>query len=237
MNTNFTFLTIELVVGFFALLFLTKFLGKTQMHQLTPFDFISAIFLSELVGNAIYDKDIGINYVLYAVCIWGALITLIEFTTQKWKKTRSFLEGKPSIIIRNGVIDRDQLKKNRLDLNQLQHLLRDKNVFSLRDIEYAILEANGSINVLKKGQLHTATKEDIGKANKVSLPLFVISDGEWIEDNIFETTFTKNQFVEVFRRHGIAVKHVLYGEWLEGESLYLQLNHAPYIKQIEMNNF
>ncbi len=67
MDTNFLALTVELFVGFFALLVLTKFLGKNQITQLTPFDFISALVLGELVGNAIYDKEIGLHYVLYAV--------------------------------------------------------------------------------------------------------------------------------------------------------------------------
>lgn len=70
MHTNFLSLTIELLVGFFALLVLTKVLGKNQITQLTPFDFISALVLGELLGNAIYDKEIGLHYVLYAIVFW-----------------------------------------------------------------------------------------------------------------------------------------------------------------------
>ncbi|MFC0560160.1 hypothetical protein ACFSUR_26595 [Halalkalibacter alkalisediminis] len=65
MNTNFFHLTIELIIGFIALILVTKILGKTQITQLTPFYFISALILGELLGNAIYDKEIGIQYVLW----------------------------------------------------------------------------------------------------------------------------------------------------------------------------
>lgn len=71
----------ELVVGYVALLFTTKIPGKTQITQITAFDFISALVLGELVGNALYDNNIGISQILFAVALWGALIYITEITT------------------------------------------------------------------------------------------------------------------------------------------------------------
>ena len=71
----------------------TKILGKTQISQLTPFDFISAIVLGELVGNSIYDPEIKVWSILYAVLVWVVLIYTIEVITQKLRGTRSFFEG------------------------------------------------------------------------------------------------------------------------------------------------
>ncbi|MEC3434952.1 DUF421 domain-containing protein, partial [Bacillus cereus] len=146
-------ITIELFVGFFVLLIATKILGKTQISQLTPFDFISAIVLGELVGNTIYDPEVKVWSILYAVLVWTVLIYAIEVITQKYRGTRRFFEGYPSIIIRNGYIDRDQLKSNHLDINQLQQMLRQqKDIFSIREVEYMILEPNGHISVPKKSK-------------------------------------------------------------------------------------
>nr|MCX3324187.1 DUF421 domain-containing protein [Bacillus paranthracis] len=111
-------ITIELFVGFFVLLVATKILGKTQISQLTPFDFISAIVLGELVGNTLYDPEVRVWSILYAVLVWTVLIYAIEVITQKFRGTRRFFEGYPSIIIRNGRNDREQLKSNHLDINQ-----------------------------------------------------------------------------------------------------------------------
>jgi uncharacterized membrane protein YcaP (DUF421 family) len=235
LDTNFTYLTTELFFGFIALLVLTKILGKTQISQLTPFDFISALVLGELVGNAIYDKNIGLNYVLYAVFFWGTLIAVVEAITQKWKKSRGILEGKPSIVIKRGIVDREQLKKNKLDLNQLQNLLRNKNVFSINEVEYAILEANGTVNVLKRSPFQTVEKRDFTTTfSPAVLPVSVILDGEWVEDNISETPFTKKQLEEALLLKGLRAEHVLYGEWSYENQLYIQTAHSPYIKYIDI---
>ncbi len=103
-----------------------KNIRKTQISQLTPFDFISAIVLGELVGNSIYDPKIKVWSILYSVFVWVILIYTIEVITQKIRGTRRFFEGYPSIIIRNGKIDREQLSVNHLDINQLQQMLRQQ---------------------------------------------------------------------------------------------------------------
>lgn len=140
-------ITIELFIGLLALLAATRILGKTQMDQLTPFDFISALVLGELVGSAVYDSEVKIWSILYAVTLWTILIYLIAILTQKIMGTRNILEGNPSIIIRDGQIDRQQLSANNLDINQLQQMLRQQNyIFSIREVEYAILEPNGKIS-------------------------------------------------------------------------------------------
>ncbi|SER46224.1 DUF421 domain-containing protein [Salipaludibacillus aurantiacus] len=235
MNTTFSSLTVELLVGFMALLVLTKVLGKTQITQLTPFDFISALVLGELVGNAIYDKEIAVHYVLYAVALWGALIMTIEKITQKWKGSRSLLEGKPSIVIHSGKIIREELRKNNLDLNQLQNLLRNKDVFSFSEVEYAILESNGNLNVLKKSPFQAATQADLSKpSSSVTLPMTIISDGEWVDDNIFQTPYSKDWFINLFNKNALTVNHIIIAEWSEGAPLYIQLNRAPFIKYINV---
>lgn len=73
----------ELFVGFICLFFLTKLLGRATITQLTTFDFISALVLGELVGNALYDSEIGIGRIVFAVAVWGALIYFTEVITQK----------------------------------------------------------------------------------------------------------------------------------------------------------
>lgn len=221
---QFLHLSTELIIGFFALLIVTKVLGKTQITQITPFDFISALVLGELVGNAIYDKNIHLWYILYAVTLWGFLVATIEWITQKFRRTRSWLEGEPSIVVYNGKVNEKALKKNRLDLDQLQHLLRDKDVFSFRDVEFAILETNGVVNVLKKSLQQPPTRKDVqAKEEKVVLPVTFISDGEVIWENVLEQNLTKEWLFGQLKVQGVLdVKEVLFAEWTEGESLYLQ---------------
>ncbi|MDT8860087.1 DUF421 domain-containing protein [Alkalihalobacillus sp. MEB130] len=224
MNTNFLSLTLELFVGFFALLVMTKVLGKNQITQLTPFDFISALVLGELVGNAIYDKDIGLHYVLYAVFVWGSLIYTIEMITQKLRESRPWLEGTPSLIISQGKIQYEELKKNKLDLDQLLHLLRDKGVFSVREVEYGILETNGAVNVMRKQQVDFPINRDLQiPAKHVHLPVLLILDGEIIEEGLSKLNKEQSWLLnELFERGISGPKAVFFAEWQNGEGFEIQ---------------
>src|SRR5699024_5678994 len=107
--------------------------------------------------------------------------------TQRFKGTRALIEGKPSIIINKGNLDREAMKKNKLDINQFLHLLRLKNIFSLRDVEYAILENDGTVSVLEKTRSQLPTRKDLKlQDEKVYLPITLINDGEVIKDNLAE---------------------------------------------------
>jgi uncharacterized membrane protein YcaP (DUF421 family) len=214
----------ELIVGYVVLLFTTKILGKTQITQITAFEFISAIVLGELVGNALYDNNIGIFQILFAVALWGALIYITEMITQKKKKSRAVLEGKPSLVIAQGKILRDKMKENKLDINQLQHLLRSKGAFSIREVEYAVLETDGTVSVLKKSPYELPTRQDHQMPEQlVSLPVTLILDGEVIWDNLKEFGFSKEWLQNQIQSFGAKeYKDVLYAEWQEGKGIHVQ---------------
>lgn len=221
-------MTVELIFGFFALLFATKLLGKTQISQLTPFDFISSIVLGELVGSAIYDSEIRIWSILYAVTLWTILIYSIEIITQKFRATRSFFEGNPSIIIRNGHIDRQQLSANKMDINEVQQMLRQQqNIFSIREVEFAILEPNGTISAIKKPKYASPTIEDLSlKQKAVYMPIVLISDGKVDKDNLLQAGFDENWLrKQILRRNIPRFEDVLYAEWKEDEGFFcLKMN-------------
>jgi len=214
----------ELVFGFIALLLFTKILGKTVITQVTTFDFVCVLVIGELVGNAMYDDSTGIKEILYAVIIWGFLIFLTEFLTQKFRRSRSLLEGKPSIIIQKGRIDYDELKKNHLDLNQLQHLLRSKDIFSIRECHYAILETDGTVNTIKKQAYTSPTRAELQlEKQDNAMPLSLILDGEIIEENLTSVGWDKTRLNTELVQLGInSSKKVLYAEWQEDAPLYVQ---------------
>ncbi|MBY6036280.1 DUF421 domain-containing protein [Fictibacillus nanhaiensis] len=219
-------LTVELTVGFLSLFILTKVLGKTQITQITPFDFISSIFLGELVGNAMYDDEISIFVILYAIVIWGSMVYIIEIISQKFKGTRRFLEGGPSIVIRKGLIDREQLKKNKLDINQLQNLIRQKGYFGLREVEYAILETNGTISILPKFQYGSPNRLDLNMHTdqQPELPVTLILDGELNVDNLSTAGMSKKKLMEQLHIQGYkSIEEVVYAEISEGKILIMPM--------------
>src|SRR5699024_11692347 len=102
----------ETMFGLVALFLVTKILGKTQIAQLTAFDFIAAIVLGELVGNALFDKKAGLLDIAYVIVLWTVLLYLIEMITQKFKRSRYILEGKPSLVIHKGELIYEEMRKN-----------------------------------------------------------------------------------------------------------------------------
>ncbi|MFP3722957.1 DUF421 domain-containing protein [Niallia circulans] len=221
---EFTHIFSELIIGYILLLLLTKVLGKTQITQITTFDFVSVLVLGELVGNAMYDTETGIKEIMYSILVWGGLIYITEFITQKFRKTRQLLEGKPSIVINKGKIDFKELQKNHLDINQLQHLLRAKDVFSIAECAYAILETDGTISVLKKSAYRNPTKQDMNLSLEITaLPISVILDGEIIKENLPRIGWNEEQLMHELKKQNVqSPKDILYAEWQEGSPLYVQ---------------
>ncbi|WP_404294105.1 DUF421 domain-containing protein [Cytobacillus kochii] len=217
-------ITFVLFVGFIALFIMTKILGKSQISQITPFDFISAIVLGELVGNALYDENTGISQMLFSVLLWTILILTTENITQKFRRTRKLLEGGPSIVIRKGKIEYGQLKKNHLDLNQLQELLRAKDIFSIRQCEFAFLETNGTITALKKPEYTTPTIEDLQlKYPKIKVPINIILDGEIVHENLNILGWDVKFLDEKLKKKGYTnVKEILYADWEKEDGLHIQ---------------
>jgi len=216
-------ITLEIVIGFIALFVLTRLLGKRQLNQITPFDFISALILGELVGNAVYDREIHVFFILYTIFLWGVLIISFEFLANNFFKLRKLLEGSPSVVIRQGKIDQQELKKNKMNITELQSLLRQKDVFSLREVEYAILEPNGSISVLKKPQNAAIIKQDLNlPGEEVYLPIDLIIDGKILQDNLKKAGLDQSWLKEQLAAKGIMeVKEVLHADWIAGKGLYV----------------
>lgn len=208
---------VEISFGFTILFTLTKVLGKTQIIQLTAFDFIAALVLGELVGNAIFDKNAGVLEIGFAVVIAGIIMYITEIITQKYKGSRALLEGRPAIIIHKGNLIYEEMKKNKLDINQLQHLLRAKDAFSIQEVEYAILETDGTVSVLKKSEFQIPTKVDMNVGiTPVRLPMTIINDGEILWDNLKEANLSKDWLEQQLTMKNIpSAKEVLHAEWNE----------------------
>ncbi|MFB6468846.1 DUF421 domain-containing protein [Cytobacillus sp. Hz8] len=221
---NYLNIFVDLVIGYFALFIAVKFLGKTQINQITPFDFISALVLGDLVGNAIFDRHVGPWKIIFAIVVWALLIFFTEIATQKSRTLRLLFEGKASIIIEKGKINWKEMKKNRLDIDQLKQLLRSKDVFSLREVEYAIFENNGGISVLRKPESEYHTLQDFKtKGEEKVIPLTIISDGDILYKNLKEAGLNEEWLYKELLANGVSgPKEICYAEWQPGKSIYFQ---------------
>src|SRR5690625_262825 len=159
----------------------------------------------------------------FVIALWGVLLYSVEMVVQKFKGSRFILEGKPSLVIHKGAIIREEMKKNKIDVSELQHLLRAKDVFSIQEVEYAILETNGHVSVMKKPEYQTPNKKDLNVyPEEAFLPFTLISDGEIIEDNVKEAGLSKDWLhKEIKKQNYNNVEDVFYAEYIEGKKLFV----------------
>ncbi|WP_048883334.1 DUF421 domain-containing protein, partial [Bacillus sp. 445_BSPC] len=191
--------------------------------QLTPFHLVFVLVLGDFLGNTIYEDKVSTFHFLYAIGLWTFLMLGIEYMTLKNKSTRSLLLGNPNIIIRDGVMDRKLLKKNKLDVNQVLSILRQNNVFSVREVKYGILEANGQISILLKSKYQKPDKQDLNlPESTVDLPTSLIIEGEILWDNLHKLGFDQQWLDTQLTTNGYDnVKRILYADWRESEGIHI----------------
>jgi uncharacterized membrane protein YcaP (DUF421 family) len=212
----------ELLIGYLVLLIMIKVLGKTQISQITTFDFISALVLGDLLSNAVFDSEAGLIKIVSSIVIWGSLIYVTEIISQKSRKVRKIVEGVPSILIDKGKLNWQELKKNHLDLDQLMQLLHKKEIFSLREVEYALLENDGTVSVKRKARYESPTYEVLGiQIQESHLPVTLISDGEIILENLKRFQLNEDWLYKQIQKQKISrIKDICYAEWNEEEGLH-----------------
>jgi uncharacterized membrane protein YcaP (DUF421 family) len=213
----------ELTVGFIGLVISVRIIGRRQIQQITPFDFISAIVLGEILGNVLYDDDTKWYVMLFSIGVWTILSFTIETINVKSVKSRSLIEGRPTMVIRNGKIQFDVMKKEKLDFGELMSLLRQKDVFAIREVEYAFIETSGAISVMKKDAYLQPNKSDLKlNLSKQNINLAVIQDGEMMEHNLNELKLTKAWVNKKLKDNHIhSIKDILYAEW-DNKQFYYQ---------------
>ncbi|MFD2611056.1 DUF421 domain-containing protein [Paenibacillus gansuensis] len=217
------YISVKLLTGFIGLWLMTRLLGKKEIAQLTPFDFISSLMLSEIVGNTVYDKEVHFSRLLYALAFWALLSFTLEKVTYKFKTLRRPLDGSPVLLIEDGKVNVRQMHRNNMDFEQLQMMLRQRDVFSIREVAYALLETNGGLSVLKKSGYDQVTREDFDLPEKEQHPgAGLIEDGEIQKEQLLllgkDELWLRKELIN--KGYGDA-ENVLYAEWRTGEGLYV----------------
>ncbi|WP_217589411.1 YetF domain-containing protein [Lentibacillus saliphilus] len=225
-------LLVRLTLSFFIMLLLTRIMGRKEISQMTFFNFVSAIALGSLGANLVVSDNLSIRNGVIALVGWSAFTLIMGFIDIKSRRGSQVIKGDPLIVIKGGQIIEPALKRSRLDIESLKTMLREKQVFSMADVDYAIFETNGKLSVMKKHVKQPVTKLDmnieLGKQHKVPIATEVISDGEVIKDNLTALNMTEGWLVRELHKQGIEhITDVLYAEIQQNGTLYIsQKAHA-----------
>ena len=175
-------LTSLLSVG--ALFAVAKIMGHKQMSQLDFFDYISGITIGSIAAELATELEEPLKP-LIAIAVYGAAAVLLSKITSLFPKSRKYINGTPTILMNNGKLYRENLKKAKLDLSEFMVMCRQQGYFNLSDIQTAVFEFNGKLSILPVSKKRPANPEDL---NLSPAPEFihteVIMDGRILNENL-----------------------------------------------------
>ncbi len=211
---------IRTVAIFFTLLIVMRLMGKRQIGEMQPYELVITLIIADLACIPMADNSIPLLYGVVAILTVYFLHQVVCLIDLNVRKAKVVLSGSPSIVLNKNGIDDTQLKKNNLDVSDLIESLRVKGYFSLDAVDYALYEAEGMFSALpKQGYEELQT----------SLPVIVVDEGKFEEENVARTKRDLAYYQEILRERGCDdVKKVLVMT-VDGEGkVYLQTKGKKY---------
>lgn len=214
---------IKLALGLGALLAVTRLLGKKELGQFTPFDFVYALILGSLLEESLYDHKISIWQMLFGVAVWAVLIYIVEILVGKNDKLRRLFKGSSTRLMKDGKLDLEKLKKNHIEMEQLRTMLRQKGIFSLKEVRDLYLETSGTISVKKYSSAEPPTAEMLQVEVKDEAPsILLVDNGRVQEDMLQFIGKTADWLQEQLKKEGCSdMSNILYAEWSETEGFFI----------------
>ncbi|MFZ5816410.1 MAG: YetF domain-containing protein [Bacillota bacterium] len=183
----------QAALSFLVIFVVVRLLGKMEVSQGRIWNFVSAIVLGSLGATMATTGIEGLAPLAVAIITWGFLTFTVSYIALKNRSLRSILEGKPTVIIQNGKILEEQAARNRYDMDRLVAELRQKQVASLSDVEFALLEVNGNLSVIFKSQARWVTPADLNLPTPYTgLSTELIVDGQVIRQNLAQVKLTED---------------------------------------------
>ena len=176
---------IRTVILYLTLTIGIRLMGKRQIGDMQPNELVVTLVISEIAAIPLQDQSQPVLYGICSIFILVILEILLSVAAMKNLGIRRLISGQSVVVIKNGVLDQEAMKKVRMTVLDLVELLRSKDVFSIDDVAFAVLEVNGDLSVLLKSQMQTLTPKDMNiKTKDAALPLPVISDGKIIRETL-----------------------------------------------------
>lgn len=209
---------------FFLTLILIKIMGKKYTGKMTPFNFINyaviAILVSLVSLNIISNWAFGI----IALAVWIILPVIMDYLSMKSKVIYDLINGKETILVKEGKIMEENLSQVRFSGEDLLREMRSKNVFNLADVEFAVMESTGDINVILKSDKKPITPHDLGiKVAPQGAPQTVILDGNVINESLSNMGLNQGWLNAQLENIGVTLENVFIGQVDSSGELYVDL--------------
>lgn len=186
-------IVIRTVVIFIGLLIVMRLMGKRQIGEMQPYEFIITLIIAEIACIPLSDASIPLSYGITSVLTIYFLHQVVCLIDLSIPQAKMLFSGTPSVVINKNGIDSTQLKKNNLDVSDLLESMRSTGYFSLDDVDYALYESNGTFSAIAKQS---------NDNSNVSLPILLINEGKFDTQNLEIIGKDKEYFLEKLRGQG-----------------------------------
>jgi uncharacterized membrane protein YcaP (DUF421 family) len=191
------------------LILAVRLMGKRQVAEMEPAEFVVTMLLANLAAVPMQDNGLPLLSGVVPIFTVLALELILAVLSMKLLPVRRMLNGVPTLLIREGEIDQRALAASRVSLDELEQKLREKDVFDYQNVAYAILETDGELTVMPYPQHQTATRGDLcTELSPVGLSYNLISDGVVLRDNLRQAGRGEAWLRAELARRGLRAKDV-----------------------------
>ena len=185
-------------------------MGKRQLGELQPSEFVIAILISNIATLSIEDTDIPLTGAVVPIITLMSAEVILSFITLKSGKAQTIVTGNPVAIIRNGNIDQKSMRELRFSIEDLMSQLRINGIFDIEDVSFAIVETNGQLTVYLKPEAQPLTPKTASdpKSSKSIPPSVLISDGVLCSKALADCNLTKKWLEGVLKKENLSEKEV-----------------------------
>ncbi|MEI7024122.1 DUF421 domain-containing protein [Paenibacillus sp. y28] len=217
---------IRSMAAFIILLGITRLLGKQTLSNMNFHEFITAVILGAIAANFAFNDKMQVIHLIISLVVFTFTSYLLSKLLVRYRKMRIWTEGTPSILIENGKILEGNLKKNNLTLDTLNQLLRQKDIFDITEVEFAIMEINGKLSVMKKEQHRNVTLKDLNLQGngKPQFPVELIMEGKILYSNLEASQIPRNWLQKELQSRKKKAEDVFYAVRGSNGQLYLDLH-------------
>lgn len=202
--------SISIIIGLFII---TRILGKKPLSKLSFFEYIVGITVGDIAGTMSMDLSISLEEGITSILIWSLFPVLTSRISLRNKKFRDFVEGNSTLFIKNGKILEENLKREKYTVDELLEQLRKKDVFRVADVEFAVLEPNGELNVLLKREKQPLTVGDVfPNPPSEKEPQTVIMDGMILDEPLATMGLNRGWLKQQLDKQGVAIENVFLGQ-------------------------
>ena len=198
---------VRTVILYLILIAVIRMMGKRQIGQMEPSEFVVTMLVANLASIPMQDGGIPLHSGLVPILTVLGLELVLSSISLYSIRFRRLLCGKPVILIENGRILRQSLRKTRITVDELTGQLREKDVLDIRTVQYAILETNGNISVFPFSKERPASAREAGiQAREQFLPVTIVTDGKIYPENLKTAGKDRSWIDKILRQHNTTLK-------------------------------